>query len=105
MTMHVHSRESALQEEIESLRARLIEPEETIRAIRQGEVDAFVICEESGERIYTLQTAINALRRSEETFRVMAETVPDVLFTSTAQGEFQYINPRFCELTGLPHDS
>jgi len=105
MTTHARNRESALQEEIESLRARLVEPEETIRAIRQGEVDAFVIYEESGERIYTLETAINALRRSEETFRVMAETVPDVLFITNADGECQHINQRFCELTGSSEDA
>jgi PAS domain S-box-containing protein len=43
--------------EVARLRARLAEPEETVAAIRQGQVDAFVVMEPAGERIYTLATA------------------------------------------------
>ena len=42
--------------EIAELRARLSEPEDTVRAIRHGEVDALVVLEPGGERIYTLGT-------------------------------------------------
>lgn len=41
--------------EIEELRARLDEAEETLRAIRHGEVDALLIETQSGQQIYTLQ--------------------------------------------------
>ena len=43
--------------EIAALRARLEEPEETVSAIRRGEVDAFVVLEPAGEQIYTLGTS------------------------------------------------
>ncbi len=42
-----------------------------------------------------------ALRQSDERFRVMAETVPDILFTSSPEGGCDYISPRFHEYTGL----
>jgi PAS domain S-box-containing protein len=43
--------------EIAELRARLAEPEETVSAIRRGEVDAFVMLAPGGEQVYTLDTA------------------------------------------------
>ena len=43
--------------EIAELRLRLEEAEETLRAIREGAVDAFVVSETSGERVYTLEGA------------------------------------------------
>ena len=39
------------------LRRRLEEAEETLAAIRRGEVDAFLVEEPDGEKVYTLQTA------------------------------------------------
>lgn len=35
----------------------------------------------------------------------MAETVPDILFTSDANGCIEYVSPRFYELTGLTPNS
>ncbi|MFN7929230.1 MAG: PAS domain S-box protein [Blastocatellia bacterium] len=46
-------RQDALQAENDELRARLEEAEETLRALRQGEVDAIVI----GEQLYLLTSA------------------------------------------------
>lgn len=43
-----------------------------------------------------------ALAQSEERFRLMAETVPDILFTSQPDGRVDYINSRFYQYTGLP---
>ncbi|NUQ65124.1 MAG: response regulator [Pirellulales bacterium] len=45
--------------------------------------------------------AEEALRESEQRFRVLAEMVPDVIFTCRADGSTEYANPRFCEYTGL----
>jgi PAS domain S-box-containing protein len=45
--------------------------------------------------------AEDALRQSEELFRAMAETVPDILFTATPSGGCQYVSPRFYEYTGV----
>ena len=43
-----------LLEENQNLRARLEELEETLRAIRSGEVDALVVLGPEGEQVYTL---------------------------------------------------
>ena len=46
--------------------------------------------------------AERALRESEERFRVMAETVPDMLFTNRADGASEFSNARAYSYTGLP---
>jgi two-component system CheB/CheR fusion protein len=46
-----------LLEEVAALRARLEEPEETLSAIHSGQIDAFVVLEAAGEKVYTLATA------------------------------------------------
>lgn len=43
-----------------------------------------------------------ALRESEERFRMMAQTVPAFLFTARPDLEWDYVNVRFYEFTGLP---
>ncbi len=43
-----------------------------------------------------------ALRESEERFRTLAETVPDVVFTASAEGVVDYVNPQHEALTGAP---
>jgi PAS domain S-box-containing protein len=45
--------------------------------------------------------AERALWESEERFRVMAETVPDILFTWRPDGECDFITHNFCEYTGM----
>ena len=42
------------------------------------------------------------LRESEERFRVMADTVPDIIYTATADGHVDFINQRFYDVSGLP---
>jgi len=46
-----------------------------------------------------------ALRESEEQFRLMADTVPDILFTGNPDGMIDYTNQRFCEYTGMPKEA
>ncbi len=48
--------------ELEQLRARLEEAEETIQAIRSGKVDALVVSGPHGEQIYTLHGADHSYR-------------------------------------------
>ena len=44
-------------EQIRSLSERLEEAEETLRAVRSGEIDAFIVQGPKGEQIYALRSA------------------------------------------------
>jgi PAS domain S-box-containing protein len=59
----------------------------------------------SGQDISAERKNLTALLESEERFRVMAETVPDILFTARPDGWWDYFNPRFYEYTGLTPDA
>jgi hypothetical protein len=52
--------------ELQRLRSRLAEAEETIAAIREGEVDAIAVDGPAGRQIFTLQSA-------EQPYRILAE--------------------------------
>ena len=88
-----HTREQLLVAEIEWLRERLSEPEATLAAIRNGEVDAFVITERLGEKVYTLKSA-------DPPYRLMVEGMKDGAATVTADGIILYANRRLGELLG-----
>jgi PAS domain S-box-containing protein len=81
--------------ELESLRARLVEAESTLAAIRSGEVDALIVSGESGERVYTLQGA-------ETPYRELVETMNEGAVTLDAAGVVLYANRRFAEMLGQP---
>ena len=85
-------------EEIETLRARLAEAEEMLRAIRQGEVDAVVVEGSSGHQVYTLQGA-------EEPYRRLVEEMQEGAVVITGQGDILYVNARFSALVGEPLES
>jgi len=53
--------------DIEELRQRLQEAEETLEAIRSGHVDALVVATPEGDKVYTLQGADHRFRRLVET--------------------------------------
>lgn len=78
--------EQTLREENAELRARLEEAEETLRAIRGGEVDALIV----GEQIYMLESAEAASNR----FRgeVLAQ-VSDVVIAVDNDNRITYLNP------------
>jgi len=78
--------ESELKAQIEDLRSRLEESEETLRAIRSGEVEALVI----GDQIYTLESADAASNR----FRgeVLAQ-ISDIVVALDEERRLTYINP------------
>jgi PAS domain S-box-containing protein len=84
-----------LAAEVRSLQGRLWEAEETLRAIREGEVDALVINERRGERVYTLKSADRA-------FRLMIEEMQQGTVSLTADGRILYGNAGFSQIIKLP---
>jgi PAS domain S-box-containing protein len=77
-----------------NLRNRLEETEETLRAIRQYMVDAFVITRENGEQVVTLGDADFPYRR-------MVEAMNEGAATLVSDGTIFYCNPCFCTLVQL----
>ena len=84
-----------LREEIQSLRAQLEESQETLRAIREGEVDALVVSTPEGERIFTLQGG-------ELPYRALIEQMREGAATLTPEGVVHYCNHRLAEMLKLP---
>lgn len=84
-----------LELEISDLRSRLEELEETLNAIRTGEVDALVISGPKGESIYSLTGA-------EHPYRIMVETMGEGAITINYDGTILFSNLSFARLAGLP---
>jgi signal transduction histidine kinase/ActR/RegA family two-component response regulator len=82
----------------DSLRARLAEAEDMLRAIRQGEIDALVVEGTAGSQVYTLHSA-------EEPYRNLIEEMQEGAVVLTGHGEILYSNARFAALVGEPLES
>ncbi|HEY2291940.1 MAG TPA: ATP-binding protein [Thermoanaerobaculia bacterium] len=87
--------ETNLAAEVQDLRAHLLEAEETLRAIRRGEVDALVVEGTRGEQIYTLKGA-------DHSYRIFLEAMHEGAATLTAGGVILYCNRRFAEMVQRP---
>ena len=81
--------------ELEDLRARLDEAEDTLRAIRSGEVDALVVSGAGGEQVYTLKGA-------DHSYRVLIEDMNEGALTLSLDGVDLYGNRRFAEMLKSP---
>jgi PAS domain S-box-containing protein len=86
-----------LQAENAELRQRLEEAEETVRAIRDGAVDAFVVAEPDGNKIYTLENA-------DRPYRLLVEQMQQGAATLQADGMIVWCNRRLAELLDVPHE-
>ena len=82
-------------EENQKLRTRLEEAEETLRAIRHGEIDALVVKGQHGHQVYTLKGA-------EHTYRVLIESMNEGAVTFDEYGTILYSNNSFATLVDLP---
>ncbi len=82
-----------LAAEVEALRSRLEEAEETLRAITNNEVDALVVQGAEGQQIFTLQGA-------EQPYRTLMETMSEGALTVTTDGTILYCNSRLSEMIG-----
>ena len=84
-------------DQIAELQARLAEAEETLRAIRTGEVDAITVSTPAGEQIYSLKSA-------DLPYREMIEAMSEGAVNITADGMVLYCNHYFAHLTKAdPH--
>ena len=86
---------SELLSEIETLRLRLEEAEDTLQAIHSGEVDALVISRPEGEQVFTLQGA-------EHPYRVLVETMSEGAVFLTSDGHVVYANKQLANLLQVP---
>lgn len=80
----------------EELLGRLRDCEETLRAIRQGEVDALVVETPLGERVFTLESA-------ERPYRTFVEEMTQGAATVSRHGVILYCNRSLSRMMGLPY--
>jgi PAS domain S-box-containing protein len=71
--------------------ARLQEAEETLHAIRNGDVDAVVVTGPAGQQVYTLENA-------DRPYRVLIEQMQDGAVTLSVTGIILYANQRFATM-------
>jgi len=81
--------------ELAELRARLAETEETLRAIRSGDVDAVVVTGKQGPQVFTLQGA-------EHAYRMLIESMNEGALTLTADAVILYANQCFARMVKRP---
>ena len=84
-----------LSEELKELRARLREAEETLSAIRGGDVDAIVVSGGGHEQVFTLAGTENA-------YRVFVEAMDEGAITVNSSGVILYANKAFAMLLARP---
>ena len=80
--------------EMDELQRRLEEAEETLRAIREGEVDALVIDAPQGEVIYTLAGA-------DYPYRLMIDEMNEGAVSVSPDSFILYSNRNFGSILGL----
>ncbi len=82
-----------------STNARVMhEAEETLRAIQQGAVDAFVVEEPEGHRVYTLEG-------SDLPYSVLVEGMQQGAAMLNGRGEVLYCNLSLAKLLGVPREA
>ena len=83
--------------ENEELHSRLVEIEEALTAIRNGEVDAIMVSGKKGEQVYSVSSA-------ETPYRTFIEEMNEGAVTLTKEGTILYCNPRFADIVQSPHE-
>jgi PAS domain S-box-containing protein len=74
------------------------EAAETLRAICEGTVDAFVVEEQEGHRVYTLEGA-------DLPYSVLVERMREGAAILNADGQIIYCNPTLADLIGMPRET
>jgi PAS domain S-box-containing protein len=86
-----------IEDEAAELRSRLEETEETLQAIRQYMVDAFVVNRENGIEVVTLN-------HSEIPYRMMVEAMNEGAVTLIPDGTIFYCNSRFGNMVEIDEE-
>jgi PAS domain S-box-containing protein len=84
--------------ENEELHSRMVEIEEALTAIRNGEVDAIMVSGRKGEQVYSVSSA-------ETPYRTFIEEMSEGAVTLTKEGTILYCNQRFAEIVQSPYES
>ncbi len=89
------SPDPVLAAELEDLRTRLAEAEETLRAIRGGEVDALVLAGDQGEKVHLLG-------QGDRIYRQFIETISEGTATVSADGDILSCNAALAKTLRRP---
>ncbi|WP_439555861.1 histidine kinase dimerization/phospho-acceptor domain-containing protein [Dyadobacter sp.] len=82
--------------EVQQLSRQLQESNDTIHAIRTGQVDAIIVNDpEAGDQLYTLKSA-------DHTYRIFIEKMNEGAVTINRDGTVLYCNSMFAEMVGAP---
>ena len=84
-----------LLKQLEELRFQLNEANDTIEAIRTGQVDALVVHGDDGHQLYSLRSA-------DQTYRFFIEKMTEGAVTLNKEGLVLYSNTRFASMAGVP---
>ena len=79
------------------LQERLDAAEETLRALRSGEVDAIVASSPDGDCVYTLKGA-------DEAYRLMVQTMAEGALTIAQDGLILFSNEKLASILAIPHE-
>ena len=93
--MSISKTYESLQAELEELQLQLQEANETIEAIRSGQVDALVVNNGKEHQLYTLKSA-------DQTYRVFIEKMKEGAVTLNRHGIILYSNSQFASLVNMP---
>lgn len=83
---------------VEELSRRLVEAEEALEAIRNGEVDALVVSGPQGDQVYSLRDA-------DRPYRTLVEEMNEGALTLAMDGRILYCNRHFADMLKLPAES
>jgi two-component system phosphate regulon sensor histidine kinase PhoR len=84
-----------LLKELEDTRFRLEEANDTIDAIRTGNIDGLIVKGEDGHQLYTLRSA-------DQTYRIFIEQMNEGAVTLNQYGVILYSNSKFASFLNLP---
>jgi len=84
-----------LRAQLDDLRHRLAEAEETLRAIREGDVDAVVVSGTRGDQILTLD-------QGEDAYRLTVETMNEAGMAVAPDGTVIFANKALAGMLGVP---